>query len=200
MPKKIQEKEIIQVYLKRIMKFFISFFNIMKLNNPSVSNAAEIPNETMTKEEKEAKEKEAKEREASQTLEHSDKMSSKFAEVGRNIILALIAGSWLLLRLSIKNEYALWFIKIALVLAFIYLLIDLIYYCRTMYVYWKFVEFDSKKRTIYVKDEQDAFDRQTKMKSCFMTVSIVKTVLLFISIALIILFVFLSGLSIPNPT
>lgn len=69
-----------------------------------------------------------------------------------------------------------------------------------MYVYWKFVEFDSKKRTIYVKDEQDAFDRQTKMKSCFMTVSIVKTVLLFISIALIILFVFLSGLSIPNPT
>lgn len=195
MPKKIQEKEIIQVYLKRIMKFFISFFNIMKLNNPSVSNAAEIPNETMTKEEKEAKE-----REASQTLEHSDKMSSKFAEVGRNIILALIAGSWLLLRLSIKNEYALWFIKIALVLAFIYLLIDLIYYCRTMYVYWKFVEFDSKKRTIYVKDEQDAFDRQTKMKSCFMTVSIVKTVLLFISIALIILFVFLSGLSIPNPT
>ena len=81
-------------------------------------------NDEITREET----KEEKEEKAMEVIKSSNDMSSKFAKTGRSIILALVAGSWILLYyFKDKNPGTEVFIKYALLLAFIYLLIDLFY-------------------------------------------------------------------------
>ena len=137
--------------------------------------------------------KRAKVAKASETLKESDKMSSKFAEVGRSIVLALVAGSWILLRVSTTKTDAFIFIKVAIILAFVYLLVDLLYYGYTMITYWKFVNFDTDNYTLFVKDDKETFLKQTKLKKFYMiNLTVIKASLLFLAIVCICLFVFIA--------
>ena len=137
--------------------------------------------------------KNEKEENARQIIRASNHMSSKFAEVGRSIVLALVAGSWILLYyFKDKNPGTEVYIKYALVLAFIYLLIDLFYYCITMIVYHCFVKFDTINETVFIKDDHKSFKTQAKIQRRFMYLSVIKLIILFLSVFFVCCFIFLN--------
>lgn len=140
-----------------------------------------------------AKENENKEERALHVISASNTMSSKFAEVGRSIILALVAGSWILLYYyKDKNPGSAVFIKYALVFAFIYLLIDLFYYCITMIVYHRFVNFDTDNETLSIKDDHKTFKTQAKIQRRFMFLSVIKLLILFAAVIFVCVFIYLN--------
>lgn len=146
-------------------------------------------NDEITREET----KEEKEEKAMEVIKSSNDMSSKFAKTGRSIILALVAGSWILLYyFKDKNPGTEVFIKYALLLAFIYLLIDLFYYCITMIIYHSFVDFNIEEETLSVKDNHKSFTTQAKIQRRFMYLSGIKLLILFSSVILICCFIFLN--------
>lgn len=156
------------------------------LQNEEVTSSK---NDEITREET----KEEKEERAMEVIISSNDMSSKFAKTGRSIILALVAGSWILLYyFRDKNPGTEVFIKYALLLAFIYLLIDLFYYCITMIVYHNFVDFNIEEETLSVKDNHKSFATQAKIQRRFMYLSGLKLLILFTSVVFICCFIFLN--------
>lgn len=137
------------------------------------------------------KEDDNQEEKAQKVISASNRMSSKFAEVGRSIVLAIVAGSWILLYYyRYKNPGTEFFIKYALVLAFIYLLIDLCYYCITMIVYHRFVNFDTENEALSIKDDHKSFKTQVKIQRRFMYLSVLKLILLFTSVIFVCCFIY----------
>ena len=120
-------------------------------------------------------------------LKHVQNMSSKFSEVGRNIVFAIIAGYWVLYNKD--NNCTSMYMHLSLLFAFIYLLIDLIYYGSTMITYHRFLTFKEKESTVIVEDEREVFKKQRKCQNVFMKLTIIKIALLFSSIVLILIHV-----------
>lgn len=116
-------------------------------------------------------------------------MSSKFSEVGRNIVFAIIAGSWVL-----YNKYdcsgSMNYLKWSLILAFIYLLIDLIYYGITMLVYDYFLDINTEKARVNIQHRKEMLKRQKCWRRTFMFLTGIKALLLIGSIVLIVLVIY----------
>ena len=135
--------------------------------------------------------KKASENKAIELIGYASQMSSKLSKVGRDIVIALMGGSWILLRFYERNpEYAI-FIKLALVCAFLYLIIDFIYYGMTMINYYKMVEFDFEDSTIYVENNDEAFKKQAKNQKVFLVLAYIKSIILLLSVVFICLYIFL---------
>ena len=114
-------------------------------------------------------------------LDDVKEMSSKLSEVGRNIVFAIIAGSWVL-----YNKYdcsgSMSYLKWSLILAFIYLLIDLLYYGITMLVYDYFLDINTEKSTVDIRYKKKMLKRQKTWRKTFIFLTGIKTLLLFGSI------------------
>lgn len=162
-----------------------------KKNGKALQAEVIVKSEECSKSEEDIKKE--KEEKAQIVIRSSNKMSAKFAEVGRSIILALVAGSWILLYyFKDKNPGTETFIKYALVLAFIYLLIDLFYYCITMIVYHRFVDFNTDNETLSIKDDHKSFKTQVKIQRRFMYLSLFKLLILFLAVLCVCRFIFLN--------
>lgn len=118
-------------------------------------------------------------------LDNIKDISSVFSDVGRNIVFAIIAGSWVLYKnvdLSGSNQFLKW----SLVLAFIYLLIDLIYYGALTFIYDNFLDINKDESSVIIKDEANTFKIQTNCRTARKYLTLLKTLLLVGSIVCIL--------------
>lgn len=115
-------------------------------------------------------------------------LSSKFSEVGRSIVFAVIAGCWVIYD-KFPQSPKIW-LKLSVLFSFLYLGIELWYYGSTMRKYYKFLSFDDKNSSVEVSDEKKVFVNQHKLHHLFFNLLYVKMGLLLLSIATLILFVF----------
>ena len=115
-------------------------------------------------------------------------LSSKFSEVGRSIVFAVIAGCWVIYN-KFPGSPKIW-LKLSILFSFLYLGIELWYYGSTMRKYYKFLTFDDENTSVEVSDEKKTFVDQHKLHCRFFNLVYVKMVLLLLSIATLILFVF----------
>lgn len=120
-------------------------------------------------------------------------MSSKFSEVGRNIVFAIIAGCWVV-HDKFPSSLEI-FVQLSIVFAFLYLVIDLTYYGSTMIIYNNFLLFNDNTISVEVKDESEIFKVQYKVRKRFLILTKIKMLLLIMSIASLLLFVFYNDLA-----
>ena len=80
--------------------------------------------------------------------------------LNKNNVFAIIAGSWVL-----YNKYdcsgSMDYLKWSLILAFIFLLIDLLYYGITMLVYDYFLDINTEKARINIQHRKEMLKRHT---------------------------------------
>lgn len=131
---------------------------------------------------------ENKRRKTDQILKDVGDMSSKFSEVGRSIVFAVIAGCWVVYdKLPFTPKI---FLQLSVLFAFLYLIIDFLYYGSTMVRYNDMLSFDDKKPSVLVKDENEAFRVQQKLRKRFFDLTKLKIVMLLLSILSLLVSVF----------
>lgn len=129
---------------------------------------------------------------AEQILDASDKMSARLSEVGRQVVLAIIAGAW---AVSYSNSVfspsrlIVW----SLALAFLYLFMDLLYYLITRIKYFRYIRLDKEEAELKLTDEEDNIIRsQMNWKIGSVWFVCFKTVILLVSAILIFIHVIIS--------
>lgn len=118
-----------------------------------------------------------------------DSLFDKQSKIGRQIVLAIIAGAWTLSysnNLFCPSKLVIW----SLALAFVYLFCDLLYYLVTMWVYNNFVYADSGIALLGLKgNEKNIFKTQVKWRCIALWWTSLKLLLLIISAILILIHV-----------
>lgn len=115
-------------------------------------------------------------------------MSSKFSEVGRSIVFAVIAGCWVIYDKFPDSPKVL--LQISVIFAFLYLGIELWYYGSTLRSYFNFLSFSDENASVKVNDVNKSFRIQHKLQIRFFKLVYIKMVFLFLSILSLLIYVF----------
>lgn len=137
-------------------------------------------------------EKSIQQDEALQIIDFADKISGKLSDMGRQVVIAIIAGAWTLSYSEGKftpSIYIVW----SIALAFSYLIIDLLYYFVSRVVYMGFIKFENDSAIWQLRSDIKTISRRAKVWKTISSIwIIIKIPILIISSALIIVHVFSS--------